>query len=282
MINLEDVSYRYSAGMEALSHISAEIPPGIYLLLGENGAGKTTLLHLISGLLFPSTGSCTINGNAPMTREPSVMSKVFLLPDNLSFPQATLNRFAAEHSQFYPTFNPDLLVENLAEFGLTGNERFRSLSLGNKRKSLIAYALALGTEILLLDEPANGLDIGSKQILRRMIARSVGENRTLIVSTHIVSDLEALYDGVMMLRRSNLVLSMPTVEIQSRLSFVCGPVPPVNALYYAQGAGIFHSIIPCTDGEETAIDFDLLYMAMQSNAADPILELLKTESYDQQ
>lgn len=69
-----------------------------------------------------------------------------------------------------------MLVENLAEFGLTGNERFRSLSLGNKRKSLIAYALALGTEILLLDEPANGLDIGSKQILRRMIARSVGEN----------------------------------------------------------------------------------------------------------
>lgn len=102
------------------------------------------------------------------------------------------------------------------------------------------------------------------------------------MSTHIVSDLEALYDGVMMLRRSNLVLSMPTAEIQSRLSFVCGPVPPVNALYYAQGAGIFHSIIPCTDAEETAIDFDLLYMAMQSNAADSILELLKTERYDQQ
>lgn len=282
MINLDDVSYRYAAGMEALSHVSAELSPGIYLLLGENGAGKTTLLHIIAGLLFPTTGSCTIDSEAPMTREPSVLNKVFILPDNLAFPQSTLNRFVAEHSRFYPTFNPDMLAENLEEFGLTGNERFRSLSLGNKRKSLIAYALALGTEVLLLDEPANGLDIGSKQILKRMIARNIGENRTLIVSTHIVSDLETLYDGVMMLRRSNLILSMPTAELQSRISFVCGPVPPVNALYYAQGAGVFHSIVPCTNEEETAIDFNLLYMGMQSNAADSILEILKTERYDKQ
>lgn len=279
MIELKNVTYRYRSGIEALNGINASVPAGIHLLLGENGAGKTTLLHIIAGLLFPNEGSCEIDGIGMAERTPQGLSKVFLLADNVDFPQVSVNQFAAVHSPFYSGFSPELFAENLAEFGLTGNEKFRSLSYGNKRKSIIAYALALGTEVLLLDEPANGLDIGAKQILRRMVAKCAGEDRIIIISTHTVNDLEYLFDGVMMLKRGKLILSTPVENVQSSLSFIAAPVPPVGTIFYVQNAGMFHCVMPAQDANESNIDFVLLYLALQSKEAENILQLLNpTES----
>lgn len=279
MIELKNVTYRYRSGIEALNGINASVPAGIHLLLGENGAGKTTLLHIIAGLLFPNEGCCEIDGIEMAGRTPQGLSKVFLLADNVDFPQVSVNQFAAVHSPFYSGFSPELFAENLAEFGLTGNEKFRSLSYGNKRKSIIAYALALGTEVLLLDEPANGLDIGAKQILRRMVAKCAGEDRIIIISTHTVNDLEYLFDGVMMLKRGKLILSTPVENVQSSLSFIAAPVPPVGTIFYVQNAGMFHCVMPAQDANESNIDFVLLYLALQSKEAENILQLLNpTES----
>ncbi|MDE6048943.1 MAG: ABC transporter ATP-binding protein, partial [Paramuribaculum sp.] len=250
---------------------------GIHLLLGENGAGKTTLLHIISGLLFPNTGCCEIDGLKMADRTPEALSKVFFLADNLDFPQLTVKKFAAVHSPFYSKFDNELFEENLREFGLTGNEKFRSLSLGNKRKSLIAYSLALSTDVLLLDEPANGLDIGSKQILRRMVARCAANFRTIIISTHTVTDLEYLFDGIMMLKRGRLILSESVGRVQSVLSFITAPVPPVESVFSIQNLGAFRCIVPADESTESEIDFVLLYLALQSKDADKVLNLLKSE-----
>ena len=78
------------------------------------------------------------------------------------------------HSRFYPTFSQETFEENLHDFRLTGHENFNQLSLGLRHKSLLAYVLALGVDVLLLDEPANGLDIDSKKTLRNMLARCTG------------------------------------------------------------------------------------------------------------
>lgn len=277
MIVLDDISYRYRAGLEALNGITANIPEGIHLLLGENGAGKTTLLHIISGLLFPNSGSCSIDGIQMMDRQPEGLSKVFLLADNVDFPQPTLNKFAAVHSPFYSKFNEELFKENLSDFGLTGNEKFRSLSLGNKRKSLLAYSLALCTEVLLLDEPANGLDIGSKQILRRMIAKCADNYSTIIISTHTVNDLEYLFDGVMMLKRGKLILSESIGNIQNSMSFITAPVPPLESIFSIPNLGSFRCIVPINDKVESKIDLVLLYLALQSKEADKVLNLLNSE-----
>lgn len=277
MIELRNVSYRYPSGVDALTDVSASIPAGIHLLLGENGAGKTTLLHIMAGLLFPSAGTCDIDGAEPMRREPSVMSKIFFLADNFTFPQRSINDFAREHSVFYRAFDRGQFAANLATFGLSGNEVFKSMSLGNKRKSLLAYSLALCTEVLLLDEPVNGLDLNSKQILRRLIAQSISDTRTIIISTHTVSDLETLFDGVIMLRRSSLMLAASASEIQSKLSFTKSTVPPRDALFYTQVAGAFHSIVPAADSDESDVDYVLLYFAMQSPQAPEVLKKLKSE-----
>lgn len=277
MIVLDDVTYRYRVGLEALKGVSAKIPEGIHLLLGENGAGKTTLLHIISGLLFPNSGSCSIDGVQMKDRTPEGLSKVFFLADNVDFPQLTLNKFVAVHSPFYSKFNEEVYNENLKEFGLTGNEKFRSLSMGNKRKSLLAYSLALSTEVLLLDEPANGLDIGSKQILRKMIAKCAGNFGTIIISTHTVNDLEYLFDGVLMLKRGKLILSESMNVIQNKLSFIAAPVPPVESLFSITNLGSFRCIVPAQESVESEIDLILLYLALQSKDADKVLNLLNSE-----
>ncbi|MDO4319135.1 MAG: ABC transporter ATP-binding protein [Bacteroidales bacterium] len=279
MITLDNVSYRYRKCMpDALDGITAQVSPGIYLLLGENGAGKTTLLHLIAGLLTPTTGTCDLDGDSLSARRPTVMRRVFFLSDDMDMPFATVNEAVRRHAQFYPTFSVEALQANLSDFGLTGDERLKDLSLGSRHKSLVAYALALGTEVLLLDEPANGLDIDAKKSLRRMIARSMTDDRTIIVSTHTVYDLEALFDGLLLLSHGSMLISRPTWQIAARLGFVTSTTPLPDALYQEPEAGIFRAIVKGDGDDESAVNYSLLYSAVMSDARDRILSIINTDT----
>lgn len=275
MIRLENVSYRYRhSSTDALADITAEIGAGIHLLLGENGAGKTTLLELIAGLLTPTAGSCLLDGDDLSARRPTVQRRVFFLSDNMELPFASIAEAARLHAVFYPGFSAEALQANLADFGLSGDEKLKELSLGTRHKALVAYALALGTDVLLLDEPANGLDIDSKKILRHVMARSMTDERTIIVSTHTVGDLEALYDGLIMLSRSHLLLCKPTWQIASRLGFVTSDTLVPVALYQEPDLGVFRAIV-AEGNDESAVNFSLLYSAMMSDARGRILNALE-------
>ncbi|MBQ2046076.1 MAG: ABC transporter ATP-binding protein [Muribaculaceae bacterium] len=186
MIDIKNLSFNYNKGYKALDNINANLGAGVHLLLGENGAGKTTLLHIIAGLLFAKEGSCSIDGNDISLRRPCDMSKVFFMPEDITFPAKNINDFAKIHSQFYSTFNEEIFRQNLEIFHLTGNESFSSLSLGNRKKANLAYVMALGTDVLLLDEPTNGLDINAKKELLKIMVGSLREDQTVIVSTHCV------------------------------------------------------------------------------------------------
>lgn len=271
MITIKNLTYSYRYGIVAVDDATAVINPGIHLLLGENGAGKTTLLHIMAGLLTPKEGECLIDNENISLRMPSALQRVFLLPDVVSLPFKTINQFAEVHSRFYPNFSIRDLNRNLKDFGLTGKENFDTLSLGMRRKSLLAYAIALGVDVLLLDEPANGLDITSKKTLRSMLARCVGEEQTVIISTHTVSDLRELYDGVLVLSQGHLLLAQWTWEILEHISFTVTPIPPADAIYIEQNLGLFHSIVPNTDGSSSDINYGLLYSALMSNAREDVL-----------
>lgn len=275
MIKLRDLSYCYSGGRFALSKLDAEIGPGIHLLLGENGAGKTTLLRLMAGLLHPTSGDCEIDSENPSKRQPELLRRVFFLPDSLEIPAKSIRAFAELHSGFYPGFSLDTFEDNLHDFELSGDELFAQLSLGLKHKSLLAYVTALGVDVLLLDEPANGLDIMSKKTLRKILARTTGEDRTVIVSTHTITDLRELYDGVIVLSRGHLLLSCPSWEIAEKIACVTTPIPPENAIFVEQGPGVFHSIL-INNSEETAeLNYGLLYSALLSPSRERLLSILK-------
>lgn len=276
MIEYRNLTYAYRRGVTAIDDVTADVAPGIHLLLGENGAGKTTLLRLTAGLLFPTGGSCLIDGTDMSSREPSALKKVFMLPDSMEITTTCIREFAAAHSRFYPTFSNEKFEENLAEFQLSGKEVFTQLSLGLKHKSLLAYVIALGVDVLLLDEPANGLDITSKKALRRMLARCTGPEQTVIISTHTVSDLRELYDGVIVLTQGRLLLSRPTWDIAEKISCVATTIPPYQPLFMEQGAGVFHSIVINEDGEQTDVNYGLLYSALMSPARDRVLSAINS------
>ena len=275
MIDIKNLSFNYNKGYKALDNINANLGAGVHLLLGENGAGKTTLLHVIAGLLFAKEGLCSIDGNDISLRRPCDMSKVFFMPEDITFPAKNINDFAKIHSQFYPTFNEEIFRQNLEIFHLTGNESFSSLSLGNRKKANLAYVMALGSDVLLLDEPTNGLDINAKKELLKIMVGSLREDQTVIVSTHTVWDLKNLFESVMMLRRGNLLLSMTTEELGSKLSFMASTAPSPNALFIEQDMNGFRWIEKNIDGNETEINFSLIYSALMSNAAQNVLDALK-------
>lgn len=276
MIELKNLTYAYSRGFIAINDVTASVSPGIHLLLGENGAGKTTLLRLIAGLLTPQSGSCRIDDSEMTDRQPLTAKRAFMLPDSMEIPTKTIRQFAEIHSRFYPTFSQEMFEENLSEFELTGNESFLQLSLGLRHKTLLAYVIALGVDVLLLDEPANGLDITSKKALRKMLARCIGMEQTVIISTHTVSDLRELYDGVIVLTHGKLLLSKPTDEILDKLSFVTSAIPPFGSLFVEQGPGVFHAIVSNDNDQPTDINYSLLYSALLSPAREKVIDAINS------
>lgn len=274
MLSIDNLTYRYSKHTEALSNLTVSLEPGVCLVLGENGAGKTTLLNLLSGGIFPSQGTIEFNGEQPCRRMPETLSKIFFLPSDYISPFRDLNAAAEYHAPFYPRFSRLFFEENLAAFGLTGREKLRSLSLGMLHKANIAFALALRPELLLLDEPANGLDITSKKEMRRMMSRCIDEEQTVLISTHTVADLEVLYDSVLLLHRGRLLYSGTTAEVTERLAFVKSSVPHPGALYIEPDSGAFRMIMAASENEPTGIDFELLYSGLLSDAGENLLTQL--------
>ena len=278
MIEFSDVSFTYPySGAAALRNISLSIDEGIYLLLGENGAGKTTFLHLAASLLLPSSGCVTINGSDSRDRKPSTLRSVFFTADDTAMPADTISTLARLHGRvFYPRFDSAMLDENLAAFGINPSIPLSSMSLGQRKKAIAAYALALRADILLLDEPANGLDIGSRDILRSLMARCVEPGQTVIVSTHTTADLQPLFDGIIMLRQSNLLFCNTTAHIASRLGFGIYNIPPREALFTMNDIGRFRSIVPADPLSPSEIDIHLLYSSMYSPESRNILNIINT------
>jgi len=274
MYRLENLTFGYTRGTKAVDGATAEIGPGLHLLIGENGAGKTTLLHLMSSLLFPSSGSCTFDGKDVSLRSVDTLSRIFFMPDNIECAFSTIKQMARCHGAFYPDFSYELMYANLADFGLTGNEKLRSLSLGMRRKAFMAYALALRTGALLLDEPTNGMDINAKKIVRQMLTRSITDDTIVIVSTHNVHDLDSLFDNVMIMHAGRLRLSMTVWRILERVAFVTSSSPVQGAIYQEPDRGRFKAIIPNVDGIDTDIDYQLLYSAAMAPVGDMFIDFL--------
>lgn len=277
-ISLKNLSLKYSRkGKPAIEGVSAEIKPGLHLLLGENGAGKTSLLHIIAGLRFPTEGTCMIDGEDPRRRNPSLMQRIGFMGDATDFTQKTISRMIDTHACLYPNFDADRLREMLDDFGIPFDAKLSALSLGNRHKAMAAYIMSLQTDILLLDEPANGLDIESKETLQRLIADIATPERTIIVSTHNYSDLQNLFDSVMVMKAGRLQTITDVDTLTSRLLFVSNPEESdlEDALYIYHHGMSTVAILPNDCGDESAPDFGALYSALHSDKAPLIINALK-------
>ena len=262
MITIENTSYGYKSNPLIFNNISLEIGYGIYGLLGENGVGKTTLMHLICGLLFPKNGKCSIDGRNTAERQSEGLARYFFLPEELQMPTESIASFAARHSVFYPHFNQEEFKLNLKELKINRKQKLSSVSYGQQKKAMLAYAFALHTPYTLLDEPTNGLDITSRQALKRIISRSMDDESTLLISTHQAHDFENLLDHLVILGKGEILLNRSLDEISNRLLFARTDILPEESIYSEENLSGYFSIIPNEDGEENTPDIELLYKAV--------------------
>lgn len=268
MINVKNLSFYYRRQRPLFDSLSLEMHSGrIIGLLGRNGAGKTTLLQLMAGLLAPKGGEISVDGCRPFDRRPDFLADVYMVPEEFSFPNATIGAYTHAFSPFYPRFDREKLNRILQEFQLTADEQLNKLSHGQRKKFLIAFALASNCKLMILDEPTNGLDIPSKSQFRKILVSSVSDDQLVIISTHQVKDIDTIIDTVMVVDEGRLIFNQTTDEITCNYYFDRVDSLEEEAFLY-QEAGIGgYRVIRNADGvHESPIDLELLFNAIISNA----------------
>lgn len=270
MIQIQNLSYKYSGATEnVFDGLTLSFAEGkIFGLLGKNGVGKSTLLHLLSGLLMPREGRILIDGQEPRLRQPSLQEEVFFVPDEFSLPAMPLARYVKYREPFYPRFSQEILRQCLQDFEIDMHSHLDKLSLGEKKRVLVSFALAAQCRVLLMDEPTNGLDIPAKTLFRKLVARHMSDDQTIIVSTHQVHDVDALLDHIVIMdtpaKRGSILLDASIAEVQERYAFQYRSMnePCDDALYFEptpQGRAV---IVTNTTGEETTVNLELLFNAV--------------------
>ena len=263
MIQIKDLNFSYPRQKALFSDLSMSLEAGsITGLLGKNGAGKTSLLKLISGLLHNQSGGISVLDHNPRKREVSMLNDIFLVPEEFYFPSISIKNYLKANASFYPRFDNELLDRTLAEFELNSKSNLQRLSHGQKKKFLIAFALATRCRLLILDEPTNGLDIPSKSLFRKILAGSLEENQLVIISTHQVKDVENLIDKIIILDNGKVIFKQTISEISQKVCFISGTSGDVDGAIYSEAVpGGYHLIVP-NGHDETEVNFELLFNAV--------------------
>lgn len=213
MIEVKNVTFGYNKYYNVLQDFSLQFDKGgVYGLLGKNGTGKSTLLYLMMGLLRPKQGEVRVDGVQTSKRLPEVMQDMFIVPEEYDLPRISLKQYVKSLKPFYPNFSDELLERCLEGFDMTKDVNLGALSMGQKKKVYMCVALATNTQYLLMDEPTNGLDILSKSQFRKVVIGSMTEDKTVVISTHQVHDVERMLDHVCIIDRNCVLLDTPLVE----------------------------------------------------------------------
>lgn len=262
MVNIEKLTFAFKKSKPLFTGLSMKLEKGnTYGLFGLNGAGKTTLLNHISGMLYPKSGVCTVNGSPVRERLPEVLSDLFILPEQFELPNMDALRYIDLYAPFYPEFDTTKMSDILSEFEIDTVKNLPELSYGQRKKFLIAFALASGAGLLLMDEPTNGLDIPSKSQFRKIMAASDVHERCVVISTHQVRDLESLIDRITVLHGGSIIFDQTIQSITKQLSFIKLESDAKRSRLYSEEilGGETAICIRNEDDIDTHVDLELLF-----------------------
>ena len=267
MIQVSNISFKYPGTKRNIfDNFSLDIEENkIYGLLGKNGTGKSTLLYLICGLLRARKGNVSIDGVDAKERRPEILRDIFIVPEEFDLPNVSLDTYVKINQPFYPNFSNEVLRKCLEDFSLPHFNKLNELSMGQKKKVYMSFALASGTRILLMDEPTNGLDIPSKTQFRKVVANNMTDDRILVISTHQVHDVESLLDHILILSESRMLLNASTAEICEKYAFEYrSPQEMDDDVVYSEPAMQGSAVIATRkEGmDETQLNLELLFNAV--------------------
>lgn len=265
MITVGNLSFLYRKSKRAVLHdFSLSLEKGrVYGLLGKNGAGKSTLLYLMSGLLTPKSGKVVYHDVDVRRRLPITLQDMFLVPEEFDLPPVSLISYIELNSPFYPRFSKEDMVKYLHYFEMDINIDLGALSMGQKKKVFMSFALATNTSLLLMDEPTNGLDIPGKSQFRKFIASGMTDDKTILISTHQVRDIDKVLDHVLIMDNSRVLLNESTMSICDKLFFTESENRELlqSSLFSTPSIQGNFLLLPNESGEDSEINLELLFNA---------------------
>ena len=204
ILRCEGVVKKYG-GKVALNGLDLSIESGrIIGLLGPNGAGKTTLIKIINGLLTPTEGRILIEGEKP---GPKTKPKVSYLPDvNYLNHWMTVEQIVEMFSDFYADFRPELAYRMIGTLGIDRKSRLKALSKGNKEKVSLILVMSRSAKLYVLDEPIAGVDPATRDYIISTIINNYNPEASVLISTHLISDIESVLDEVIFIKDGAVVL----------------------------------------------------------------------------
>ncbi len=205
VVQVKNLTKTYTGGATALQGVNFELKPGtITGLVGENGCGKTTLLKIIAGVLSDWDGTVLIEGEKPGA---STKAQVAFLPaSDFLDPMWDANKAIDVYSRFYSDFSAEKVREGIDYFGLQMDQQLKSMSKGMGEKLQIALLMARSAELYLLDEPLSGVDPAVRDTIMQGILRDFNPDSAMLISTHLIADVEQILDDVIMMRAGTVLV----------------------------------------------------------------------------
>lgn len=215
LVTVTDLTMKYTKRKTALNNLSLTIPRGkIIGLLGPNGSGKTTLIKILNGLLTPTSGTVLINGMKP---GPQTKARVSYLPERTYLrPSMRVSELIEYFTDFYEDFRPERAREMLTSLGIDEEDKIKTLSKGTREKVQLILVMSRDADLYILDEPIAGVDPAARDYIIRTIITNYNENATVLLSTHLITDIENVLDEVIFIKNGNLVLQTTVEEIREQ------------------------------------------------------------------
>ena len=198
-----------------LDNISFEIEEGsIVGLLGPNGCGKTTLIKILTGLIKDHTGTVKIANEEPGAYTKSLVA---FLPDTSYLPDWMKPADAIQYfADFYEDFDKDKAVRMVTDFGLDPHQRFKTMSKGQQEKLSLILVMCRSAKLYILDEPLGGLDPAARGAILDLIMNNYAKDAAVLLSTHLINDVERIFDRVLMISQGKVVVNSHINEIKEK------------------------------------------------------------------
>ena len=205
---------RYGS-VQALDDVSFTVEPGrVVGLLGPNGSGKTTLIKLANGLLTPTGGELLINGQKPGK---TTRAQVSYLPDRPCLPEwMSAEKLLNMFSDFYADFQRDKAREMLEKLGIDPKQKIKQMSKGTREKVQLILVMSRKAELYLLDEPIGGVDPATRDYILETIIRNYNPSASVVISTHLIADVEQVLDDVIFINHGQIVLRSSVDDIREQ------------------------------------------------------------------
>ena len=201
--------------VQALDNVSFSIEPGrVVGLLGPNGSGKTTLIKLANGLLTPTGGELLINGQKPGK---ATRAQVSYLPDRPCLPEwMSAEKLLDMFADFYADFQRDKAREMLEKLGIDPKQKIKQMSKGTREKVQLILVMSRKAELYLLDEPIGGVDPATRDYILETIIRNYNPSASVVISTHLIADVEQVLDDVIFINHGQIVLKSSVDDIREQ------------------------------------------------------------------